>query len=394
MPATKTLLPPFTSPRRPLTVLRIVVAAAMVCATAPPARADRLEDDLDTVWEATWDQRGTPRRLARWTQAIRYRFTGSDASRHRETSLAALNAAAQATGVQVQEAATDETPNFVFDIGRQDSLADSVGCEVQPQYDQRSAIREVKLLMRGNQAWNCVHHEVMHAMGVPGHPSGKTVLSYFPSRRDVLMDMDRLMLAAWYDRELTNGASVLEILWSASRHVVQAHTAHGGDAGVAGQRRQAYFDQRIADMKAFATGQGDVPTIIRRSGRASTTHIEAARVAMTAQLGRAYQRGTGVTRDAAQAVHWYRLGAQRAYHPSQVLLARALMRGEGAAVDLVDAHRWMAAAQHAGNAVAAKELADIEKRMDAATIERARALGAHAPAAQQATEPADTVGPR
>ncbi len=377
-------------------LMRVLLAFALcaLAAASGPACADGLDDDLNTVWEATWDQRGSPRQLARWEKPIRWRFSGKDASRHRDIALTALNAAAKVAGVEVREAAADETPNFEFDIGPQDSLPDSVGCEVQTRLDQ-FAIGSVRMLMRANLAWNCAHHEVMHAMGVVGHPTGRTVLSYFPWRRDVFMDIDRLMLAAWYDRTLVNGATSLEILWSASRHVVRAHVAEGIDAAVADQRRQAFFDQRVADMKAFVTGQGEVPTIIKRSGRASSTHIDAAQLAMARNLGLAYQRGTGVARDLAQAVQWFRHGAQRAHHPSQVLLARALMRGEGVAADLVDAHRWMAAAQRAGNSVATKELADIEKRMDTETIERARALGSHAPAAQQApSEPAGAVSPR
>jgi hypothetical protein len=43
--------------------VRIVLLLAVVSflATAPGARADRLDDALDTVWEATWDGAGIPR---------------------------------------------------------------------------------------------------------------------------------------------------------------------------------------------------------------------------------------------------------------------------------------------------------------------------------------------
>ncbi len=355
-------------------VLLIAVVLSLVASSS--ASADRLEDELDTVWEATWDERGTPQMLKRWEQPIRYRFSGADAKRHREFVLSALTAASQAAGVTVGEATADETPNLEIDIGDHASLPDSVGCAtlVEPRPD--FAIARVRLRLRGQVAWKCAHHEVMHAMGVVGHPSGRTVLSYFPPRTDTLMDLDRLMLAAWHDPKLLRGASPFEILWTAALRVVQ-QPGLGIEAAQAMQRRQAYFDKRIDEMKAFASGQGDVPTIIKRSGRASSTHIDDARVLMAHYLGRTHHLGVGVARSREQALRWYRHAAQRAHGPSQFLLA--LVLGDGSTADMVEAHRWMATAARAGNTSAIQRLAQIEGRMDAESVAKAQALGPYAP---------------
>lgn len=362
---------------------------------APAAHADRTDDALDTVWEATWDERGTPHALTRWEQPIRWRITGADARRHREITVAALTAAAKAAGLDASEAGDQATANVEIDISNHSGLADSVGCDTQIAQD-RSVIRSVKLRLRASQAWSCVHHEVMHAMGVVGHPSGRTVLSYFPPRTDVLLELDQVMLAAWYDRTLKSGATPLEILWSASLRVVQ-HAAPELNAQQAQERKRAYYDKRIEDMKAFALDRGDVPTIIKRSGRASSVHIEQARRRMAFYLAGAYVKGVGVGQDAAEAVSWYRHLAQRGHDPSQAMLGLALMSGMGVPIDLVEAHRWTAAAVRAGNPRAQQQLAMLEQRMDAAVLEKARSLGPHgtapapAPAATPATSPAPST---
>ena len=52
--------------------------------------------------------------------------------------------------------------------------------------------------MRSKDVWRCAYHEAMHVMGVRGHPAGKTVLSYFPTKVDGLLPLDKVMLRAWY----------------------------------------------------------------------------------------------------------------------------------------------------------------------------------------------------
>ena len=128
-------------------------------------------------------------------------------------------------------------------------------------------------------------------------------------------------------------------------------------------------------MESFVRGEADVPLIVKRSGRASPGHIEEARGLMGYYLGLAYQRSIGMPRDDAQAVVWFGEAAKRAHHPSQVLLARALIGGAGIAADAVEAHRWLARAAQSGNTVAPGELQSLEKSMDTATLEKARALG-------------------
>jgi hypothetical protein len=314
------------------------IVGTLAASMALPATADRLDDDLNTVWESVWDQRGSPMRVLRWEEPVRYKFIGEDRPRDRRQLVAALIAAGQAAGVDVAEASSAPgSSNIAIEFVGEDDLSESTACEAHVK-TTATALFHARIDVRPSQAWECAYHEVMHAMGILGHPSGKTVLSYFPWRSDTLMPMDRVLLAAWYDRGLPAGATPFELLLHAGQHVTRQ-----ADLGVpveqARARRQAHFEQRLREMEAFARGQGDVPMIIKRSGRASPAHIESARATMAYYLGLAYQRGTGM------------------------------------AADPVEAHRWLAAASRAGEREAHQELVSFEQRMAAPLLEQARRLG-------------------
>jgi TPR repeat protein len=140
-------------------------------------------------------------------------------------------------------------------------------------------------------------------------------------------------------------------------------------------RRAAHFEARLREMEGFARGEGDVPMIVKRSGRVSQGHIDDARQMMAYYLGLAHQRAAGVPKSDAAAAAWFAHAAQRAHSPSQVLLARALIRGEGVTVDPLQAHRWLSIAAQAGNSAARKELDELERGMEPALLDKARALG-------------------
>jgi len=317
----------------------LLIVAIVASLVALPARADRLDDDLNTVWESVWDQRGVPVRVVRWEEPVRYKFIGEGLlPRDRRQVVAALAAAGEAAGVDVAEASSAPgSSNIVIEQVGEDDLGESTACEAHLK-TTATALFQVRIDLRRSQAWECVYHEVMHAMGVHGHPSGKTVLSYFPWRSDTLMPMDRLLLAAWYDRGLPSGATPFELLLHAGQRVIRQ-----ADLGMpieqAQARRKAHFEQRLREMEDFAGGQGDVPMIVKRSGRAIPAQIESARATMAYYLGLAYQRGTGV------------------------------------AIDPVEAHRWLAAASRAGERGAHQELARFEPTMTAPLLEQARRLG-------------------
>jgi uncharacterized protein len=61
-----------------------------------------------------------------------------------------------------------------------------------------------------------------------------------------------------------------------------------------------------------------------------------------------YFQGRGVPVDKAEAVRWFRLGAEKGDLPSMDDLARALADGDGVPGDLAEAARWFRQAAERG----------------------------------------------
>lgn len=175
--------------------------------------------------------------------------------------------------------------------------------------------------MRDDSAYRCNFHEMMHAMGVRGHPSGKTVLSYFRPRNDIFLDLDQTMLRAWYSPEMRAGMTPFEAIAVLTQSYIQESPANAPEKVIA---RQSYLSQTIADMQNFALGKGEAPKIVIRSGRMSLAQVNEGRSRIAWFLGRAYQSGHIVTKDRHQAQNWYLVSAQKGHTPSQVFLARML----------------------------------------------------------------------
>jgi hypothetical protein len=336
--------------------------------------ADKLDDNLQTVWESLWDERGTPRNLLRWDKPLTYTITGHEVDRHREHIQKAMRDAAQATQLQITEivapAETGGRTLLTFEIVKNDGLPDTMPCITYPQWTNW-ALTKVVVKMQSKGAWRCTFHEVMHAMGILGHPSGKTVLSYFAFQRDEFLPLDQLLLKAWYDPSMKNGATPLEALVSLSEAVAK-QTDMGVPPELASERVRLFNLAAVEQVKALAMGTGEVPTIVKRSGRASTQFMDAAKPLTAYFVAQAYLRGTIVAADAAVASGWFRLSAQYGYSAGQVMWARALIKGTGVDIDLNAAHAWLAVAAKSNNSVARSELLALEKTMTPEQLEAVR----------------------
>ena len=156
-------------------------------------------------------------------------------------------------------------------------------------------------------------------MGVRGHPAGKTVLSYFPSKVDGLMPLDRAMLRAWYSPRMRGGMTPFEVLPVLADELVNSMP----DRDRALAARDRFFGRIIDQMQQFAEGKGDVPTIIKRSGKSTEEGIRFGRMEMSYFLGIAYQQGVTVARDASQAVRWLQRAASLGSRTAQARLGAA-----------------------------------------------------------------------
>jgi len=354
---------------------RILTGSVLLCLCLGSAHADKLDDNLQTVWESLWDERGTPTQVLRWGKTLRYRLHGADLSRHQEHIENGLRAAAGTVGVQLVDvsgqAGAEAAAMLDIEVVSDTALQDNAPCMTTYVRASRFIYEKVQVKMRSRSAWRCTFHEIMHAMGIPGHPSGKTVLSYFPYRSDVLMDLDRLMLAAWYSPAMRPGATPLEAL-----AVLSEAVARQADLGVpaeeAAERTKAFNQRKFAQMEAFANGQGEVPDIVLRSGKASQEYIHNAQRNAEYHLGMAYLHGSVVSKDLAASAAWFRRSAQKGFIPAQVEWSIALTTGRGVETDRLAGHAWLALAAKSGSPVVISMLARLEKGLSTEEFEKAR----------------------
>jgi hypothetical protein len=299
-----------------------VLVALVTAAVLGPAicRADAFDEGMNTMWEVLWHQSGTPTRLVRWERDIKVRVYGFNVAAHRQHTLQALRDAAAESGIKVVDvsdrADAAQQANVSIEIKPDSALADDQPCETRLNFRSETSIDSATMEMRNSDAWRCAYHESMHVMGVRGHPRGKTVLSYFPSQVDGLMPLDKAMLHAWYSPRTRAGMTPFEIL----PILGDALVAISPDKAAAQAARDRFLASTVAQMRSFADGQGDVPAIVRESGKATDIGIRFGRMEMSYFLGVAYQEGVTVVKDSGQAAQWLERAASLGSRPAQARL--------------------------------------------------------------------------
>ena len=231
------------------------------------AMADEFNDGLQTLWEVLWHQSGTPTRIVRWESDLKVRVWGVNVAARREYTLEALRAAASEAGLKLTDVTgtpEEASANVSVEILADNALEDNQPCVTFLDFTTETRIDAASVQMRDRAAWRCAYHESMHVMGVRGHPGGATVLSYFPTRVDTLMPLDKVMLRAWYSPRMAGGMTPFESLPILTDELVA--TLPPNDRPVATQSRDAFFARIIDKMQSYASGQGDIPAIVTRSG--------------------------------------------------------------------------------------------------------------------------------
>lgn len=288
--------------------------------SAGAVRADEVEHGLSTLWEVLWHQSGTPTRVVRWEDEIRVRIHGVNSAAHREYTLSALRAVTAEAGltlIDVTDTADSELrPNLNVEIIADNKLDDNQPCATYLDFKTENRIESATIQMRGREAWRCAYHEAMHAMGLRGHPAGKTVLSYFPWRVDGLLPLDRVMLRAWYSRKMVGGMTPFEALPVLADELVASST----DKPTAELARSRFFATTLQQMQAYASGQGDIPVVVKRSGKSTDEGVRQGRTEMSYFLGVAYQIGATAQQDSTQAVRWLERAASAGSRGAQVRL--------------------------------------------------------------------------
>ncbi len=310
----------------------MVVACGLL---AHSAKADQLDDNLQAVWEVLWDQRGMPQRLTRWKKTdapVRYRITGQHLNTNNAYIQTAMKAAGQASGLVFNDISdspdAEKDAQIHFEIIKGIPDQPTFACVVQPQDYEGWNITKVKVLMVTREVWSCAHHEAMHILGIPGHPFGDTVLSYFKQRQDRLTALDRTIIQAWYSPEMPDGAYPFSALAVLTKFVVKNSDAKLSE-GETKERVDKFLASTIRQMESFALGHGEVPQIIRRSGLASENAIAEAKREMAFMLGWAYYEGKVTSKSEVNAVQWFLRAAEAGHDVGQYLAGIAYFYGDG-----------------------------------------------------------------
>jgi len=299
---------------------------AALLAPCAALAADETEQGLATVWEALWHQSGTPTRIVRWDGEIRMRLTGVDLPKHRDYIMQALRTVTDEAGVKLVDVSdqpnAEQVANFKVEVMPDTALEDNQPCVTYLDFRTEDRIDTATMQMRTKDVWRCAYHESMHLMGVRGHPAGKTVLSYFPTKVDGLLPLDKAMLRAWYSPHMRGGMTPFEVLPVLADELVGTMP----DKEKAAQARDRFFAKTIDQMQAFADGKGDVPMIVKRSGKSTEEGIRFGRMEMSYFLGVAYLEGVTVSQDSNQAVRWLQRAANLGSRTAAARLGAATAR--------------------------------------------------------------------
>jgi hypothetical protein len=298
------------------------VAALIAAAVFSPciAQADGFGDGMNTMWEVLWHQSGTPTRLVRWEQDMKVRVFGVNAASHKQHTLQALRDAAAEGGVKVIDVSDQpdaaQQANVSIEITPDSALNENQPCETRLNFRTENRIDSVTMQMRDGDEWRCAYHEAMHVMGVRGHPEGATVLSYFATKVEGLQPLDKAMLRAWYSPRARGGMTPFEVLPLLADELVAIQP----DKAQAAASRERFFTSTIQQMQAFADGKGDVPAIVKRSGKVSADGVRFGRMEMSYFLGIAYLDGVSVRKDEGLAQHWLQTAASMGSRTAQARL--------------------------------------------------------------------------
>jgi hypothetical protein len=288
--------------RRALFLCTFPCAALLVLASA---RAGEATETLNIAWEVFWQQQGYVQPVSKWRDPIRVHVSGTGAQRHRAFVLAELGRVARGAGIDLAEAEPEGPPaNLEVEILPDDLTRVGLyfACRTL-RTPAAGVIRRARITAEERSLRTCLLHEAMHAMGMPGHPRGGSILSYYRGS-SALTANDEFMLKAWYSDDIKPGMSPLAALAVFARRLVEA--APEGER-LEAERSAAEFQRRaLAQLESIAAGKGEPPRILFQSstltpaglarGRLEAQRALAAAKAETASLEKSPNAATPADR--------------------------------------------------------------------------------------------------
>jgi hypothetical protein len=250
-----------------------------LCSVSPPAFAGPAEitETLSVMWEVFWQQQGYLQPVSKWRDPIRVAFSGAAFERHRPFALGELQKAARAAGLELMEAGPAGSPaNFEVQFVADDltRVGFYFACRTL-RNPTAGEIRSVKIMAEERSLRGCLLHEAMHALGMPGHPRGGSILSYYRGSSELTAN-DQFMLKVWYSDEVTPGMSPLAALAVFARRLVE--TAPESERPEAERAAARFQRQTFAQLEALALGKGEPPRILFQSSTLTPAGLARGRI--------------------------------------------------------------------------------------------------------------------
>jgi len=335
--------------RRGLAAVTFILAAALLAPRPVLADEKRVEQHLQAFYElALWNDGRWPVFTRKWTQPIRVKIVGPMSDTYSEIVIARLKAMTEIAKVEFTLLRPDEKgENFLVefvDTTQMFAAGRSAGCIAYTTWNA-GALTSARLalnLRMGFDLRRCITHELMHAMGFPGHPHNlDSVLSYI-SRREDLTETDRFALRVLYDPAMKVNTFQLPAMALAREVIVDKMIADGAPQETREMGRR--FVQNLVTLTRDLAEKGNP--------------------GLQYQLGIAYTFGQVVEKDEVAGFAWFKRVASAPPHgdwnstitDGHFMVGYGLANGRGTAADLSEAIRWYKAAAERGHLIAQNNL--------------------------------------
>jgi hypothetical protein len=307
--------------------------------------------------------------------------------------------AAAIAGLQVVRVENAVEANFRFDFFAENAVPPGVppqqGCGTGTRVQGTALVSTLHIRIVQP---NCVAHEILHGLGLLGHPHEfDTLLSYkrAPAARENYTELDRLALRTLYGAGMAPGTFHLPALLAARQFMAEelGLVAKGGNTS---QLARPVLDAAVARLRAAAAG-GARQVYLQLGFAYEAGHyvavdpVEAVRFWELAagqrdaeglfRLGLALQQGKGTTQDEAAARRRLREASALGHGPAAFVVAQAYRDGRGGWPNAVEAYAFfdLAARRNVAPAAAARDA--LFASFDPATRTRAQTQARQFPTA-------------
>jgi hypothetical protein len=213
-------------------------------------------DGLDTLWQSLWGQGAVPTPVIRWVGPVNFYFGSRATQAQRAHIMQGLAQATKLTGIEFIDSThlgiQHPEIRLVIEVtnpGPGSGLDIETPCFVEHQAVTSFRLQKVLLRMSRGAVAQCALHEIMHVMGIVGHPNGQTQLSYSPKQKNTFTELDQLLLRTWYSDQVRPGMNPFETITALSEQWMLLNLDQTNQAQTI---RSAFLQQVFDDAIRYA----------------------------------------------------------------------------------------------------------------------------------------------